>query len=93
MTNADQRRLSKRIADRRKAKEILHVSKGSGRMLKCKENSMLVPLLEYAFMEGDICEQAGGGLQSHPRLLEDTLYRTLQKNTDMKRARELVIAL
>ena len=34
-----------------------------------------------------------GGLQSHPRLLEDTLYRTTLNNTDMKGAGELVLAL
>ena len=46
MTNAEQRRLSLRIANRRKLKEILHVLKGSGRTL-----------LEYAFMEADIRER------------------------------------
>lgn len=44
-------------------------------------------------MEADIRERGGGGLQRHPRLLEDTLYRTMENNTDMKRARELVLAL
>lgn len=93
MTNEEQRRLALRIANKRELKEILHVSKGSGRKLKCEENTMLVPLLEYAFMEADIRELGGGGLQSHPRLLDDTLYKTPQNNTDMKRARELVVAL
>jgi len=87
------RDIKETIADRRKAKEILHVSKGSGHMLKCKENSVVVPLLDYAFMEANIRERRGGGLQSHPSLLGDTLYRTLQNNTDMKCARELVIDL
>ena len=54
---------------------------------------MLVPRLEYVFMQADIRERGGGGLQSHPRLLEDTMYRTMQNNTDKKRARELVLAL
>ena len=92
MTNEQQRTLTLRIANKRKLKEILHASKGRGRTFKCEENPMLVPLLEYAFLEGDI-ERGGGGLQSHPRLIEDTLYRTPQNNTDMKRARELIIAL
>ncbi|KAK2566598.1 hypothetical protein P5673_009232 [Acropora cervicornis] len=68
----------------------------SGRTLKCEENPILVdvPLLEYAFMEADIRERGGGeGLQSQPGLLEDTFHRTTQHNTDMKSARELVIAL
>ncbi|KAK2566595.1 hypothetical protein P5673_009229 [Acropora cervicornis] len=34
-----------------------------------------------------------GGLQSQPGLLEDTFHRTTQNNTDMKSARELVLAL
>ena len=44
-------------------------------------------------MEADIRERGGGGLQSDPRLLKDALYRTMQNNTDMKRSRELVLAL
>ena len=58
-------------------------------------NPMLVdvPLLEYAFMEADVRERGGEGLQSQPRLLEDTFHRTTQNNTDMKSARELVLAL
>lgn len=83
LTNEEQRRITLRIANKRKLKEILRVSKGHGCMLKC----------EYVFMETDICERGGGGLQSHPRLIDDTLYRTPQNNTDMKQARELVIAL
>ena len=93
MINAQQRTLSLRIANKRKAEEILHVSKGRGRRLNCEENSLFVPLLEYAFMEADIRERGGVGLQSHPRLLEETLYRTQQNHRDMKRARELVISM
>ena len=45
-------------------------------------------------MEADIRERGGGGgLQSQPGLLEDTFHRTTQNNTDMKSARELVLAL
>ena len=45
-------------------------------------------------MEAYIRERGGGeGLQSQPGLLEDTFHRTTQHNTDMKSARELVIAL
>lgn len=75
MTNEGQRKLAIRIANKRKMKEILHISAGRGRRLKCEENPMLVPLLEYAFMEADILE-GGGGVQSHPRLIDDTLYQT-----------------
>ena len=92
MTNEGQRKLAIRIANKRKMKEILHISAGRGRRLKCEENPMLVPLLEYAFMEADILE-GSGGVQSHPRLIDDTLYRTSDNITNMKRARELVTAM
>ena len=93
MTNEQQWRLALRIANQRKLKEILQVAPGHGRRLKCEENPSLVPLLEYAFMEADIHDRGGGGVQSHPRLIDDTLYRTPDSNTNMKQARELVIAL
>lgn len=92
MTNEQQRRLALRIANKRKVKEILHVAPGRGRKLKCEENPMLVPLLEYAFMEADVIA-GGGGVQSHPRLIDDTLYRTADNVTNMKQARELVLAM
>ena len=53
---------------------------------------MLVPLLEYAFMEADVIA-GGGGVQSHPRLIDDTLYRTADNVTNMKQAREFVLAM
>jgi hypothetical protein len=88
MTNRQQRYVGLRIANKRKLKEILHINPGRGRILKCVENPQLVPLLEYAFME---CDR--GGLQSHPRLTTDTLYRTPDCNIDMQKARELVVAM
>ena len=83
MTNEQQRRLALRIANRRKLNKILQVSAGRGRRLKCEENPSLVPLLEYAFMETDIC-YIGGGVQSHPRLIDETLYQAPDSNTNMK---------
>lgn len=56
ITQAEQEKLSLRIANGRKLREILHIMKGNGRTLKCEENPMLVPLLEYPFMEPNICE-------------------------------------
>lgn len=93
MTNEKQRRLSLRITNKRKIEEILYASKGRGQRLKCEENPLLVPLLEYAFIEAGIRKLGGGGVQSHLRLLDETLYRTPQSNMDMKRARELVVAM
>ena len=72
ITQAKQERLSLRIVNRRKLREILPISKGNGGTLKCKENPMLVPLLEYPFMEANICEQGRGGLQSYPHMQEYT---------------------
>ena len=82
--NEEQRKLALRIANKRKLKEILHVSKGSGRKLKCEENPMLVPLLEYVFMEADIRELGGGGVHSHPRLLDVTLFKGTLSRSDMR---------
>ena len=93
MTSENQYKLSLRIANKRKSMEILHIAPGRGRILKCEENQSLVPLLEYAFMESDVRDRGGGGQQSHPRLIDDTLYRTPDSNTNMKKAREIVIAL
>jgi hypothetical protein len=93
MANENQRKLSLRIANKRKSMEILHVQPGRGRILKCEENESLVPLVEYAFMNNDIHKRGGGGLQSHPRLIDETLYRTPDGNTDMKKAREIVISM
>ena len=73
--------------------EILHIAPGQGRILKCKENQSLLLLLEYAFMESDVRARGGGGQWSHPRLIDETLYRTPDSNTYMKKAREIVIAL
>lgn len=85
MSNRQQSALTERIISKRKVKEILHVKPGRGRKLKCEENPNLAPLLEYAFMES--------GIQSHPRLTVDTLYRTPDSNVYMKEARELVLAM
>ena len=73
--------------------EILHIAPGQGRILKCKENQSLLLLLEYAFMESDVRARGGGGQWSHPRLIDETLYRTPDSNTNIKKAREIVIAL
>ena len=54
ITQAEQERLLLRIANRRKVREILHISKGNGQTLKCEENPVLVPLLEYPFVEARI---------------------------------------
>ena len=49
--------------------------------------------LEYAFGELDVSKGGGGGLESHPRLITGTLYRTIDNVTSMKRAREILLSL
>lgn len=61
MTNAKQRAISLRIGNKRKAQEILHVSRGPGHRLNCEENMFFMPLLEYYFMESDIRERGDVG--------------------------------
>ncbi|KAK2566824.1 hypothetical protein P5673_009509 [Acropora cervicornis] len=60
--------------------------------IQCDKNPMLVPLWNTPSWK-PIFVNEEGGLQSQPGLLEDTFHRTTQNNTDMKSARELVLAL
>jgi hypothetical protein len=85
MSSRQQSALTERIISKWKVKETLHVKPGRGRKLKCEENLNLPPLLEYAFMES--------GIQSHPCLTVDTLYRTPDSNVYIKEARELLLAM
>ena len=70
-----------------------HVFKGRGRHLKCKEFVDLAGILEFAFGEEDRIVRAGGGLESHPRLIDTVLYQGADNNTIMKHVRETILAL
>ena len=48
-------------------------------------------LLEYAFGDHNTHICSGGGLESHPRLTDGTLYRTADNYATMKSARKLLL--
>ena len=93
LTNIQQYVLTKRIIKMRKMKEIKIINKGRGRLMKITEFPELSHLLEYAFGEHDTRVCSGGGLESHPRLTDGTLYRTADNQTTMKSARRLLLSL
>ena len=93
MNNEQQRRFTRRIVQSRKIKEIRTIHSGRGRHLKSDEFSELACILEYAFGERDIKEQGGGGMESHPRLMDGVLYRAHDSKTTMAKAREVLLAL
>ena len=66
---------------------------GRGRRLKCDEFPELPALLEYAFGQNDVLNMAGGGLEAHPKLYENTLYKAMDNKTNMREAREVILAL
>ena len=82
-----------RILDTMKLEKLHHVFAGRGRDLKCEEFPDLAGIIEFAFGENDRLARAGGGLESHPRLIDTVLYRTVDNNTMMKHAREIILAL
>ena len=65
LTNKQQHRLTKRIIEARKAKELRIIAALRGRKLKSEEFPGLAAAMEYAFGECDLA-QGGGGLESHP---------------------------
>ena len=92
MTNIQQYRLTQRIISTRKRKEIRTIAEGRGRKLKCDVFPELKIALQYAFGELDI-QEGGGGLESHPRLTTDTLYRGTGNATTMPKARQLLLLM
>ncbi len=59
-------------------------------MLKCEQWPHLAQTLEYIFGLQDLTERAGCGLEAHPRLKEDILYRSKDNNTFMRQAHEII---
>lgn len=82
-----------RILQKMKIEKLRHVFTGRGRELKSEEFPDLAGILEFAFSESDRIDRAGGGMESHPRLIDTVLYRAADSNTTMKHAREIVLAL
>ena len=73
-------------------KEIRIIAAGRGRKLKSQEFPDLAALMECVFGEYDIT-QGGGGLEAHPRLTTDVLYRASDSATTMKGARKILLSL
>ena len=82
-----------RLLQKMKLEKLHHIFKGRGRQLKCEEFPDLAAILEFAFGDGDRIDQADGGLESHPRLIDTVMYRAADNNTVMKQARETVLRL
>ena len=59
-------------------------------MLKCEQWADLAQTLEYIFNHQDVTQRAGGGLEAHPRLKEDILYRSKDNNTFTRQAHEII---
>ena len=92
-TNIQQHVLTKRIINMRKKKEIQIIAKGRGRLMLAAQFPELPLLLEYAFGDHNTHICSGGGLESHPRLTDGTLYRTADNYATMKSARKLLLLL
>ena len=93
LTGEAKRRKKYRMLQKMKLERLRHVFKGRGRHLKCEEFPDLAGILEFAFGEEDRVARAGGGLESHPRLIDTVLYRAADSNTIMRHARETILAL
>ncbi|KAJ7386201.1 hypothetical protein OS493_010594 [Desmophyllum pertusum] len=65
----------------------------AGRKLKIEEFPDISAILEYEFGEGDRVKRGGGGLESHPKLTNDILYRAADNMTNMIDARRALLAL
>ena len=65
----------------------------SGRKLKIEEFPDIAAILEYEFGEGDRIKRGGGGLESHPKLTNDILYRAADNVTNMTDARLALLSL
>ena len=81
------------IANRRKLKEVLHVSNIQEVERSNATKILCLSLFWNSHSWKPIFVNEEGGPQSLARLLEDTLYRATQNNTDMDRSGELVLPL
>ena len=78
-----------------KGRELHHQYKShiSGRKLKIEEFPDIAAILEYEFGEGDQLKRGVGGLESHSKLENDTLYRAADNKTNMADARLALLSL
>ena len=78
-----------------KEREFRHHYKShiSRRKLKVEEFPDIAAIIEYEFGDGDRLKRGGGGLESHSKLENDTLYRAADNKTNMADARLALLAL
>ena len=91
MTNEQQACLTKRIIKTRKRKEIKLPEKydARGRMLKYEQFPEMCRIMEGIFEGGSADGCTGGGLESHPRLITSTRYRSVDNVIFMRQARNI----
>lgn len=65
----------------------------SGRKVKIEEFQDIAAILEYKFGEGDRNKRSGGGLESHPKLTNNILYRAADNLTNMRDAHLALLSL
>ncbi|CAB3980518.1 Hypothetical predicted protein [Paramuricea clavata] len=93
LTGEQARRKKYRMLQKMKLEKLQHMFKGRGRLLKSDQFPDLAGVLQFCFGEGDRIDRAGGGLESHPRLIDTVLCCPADSNTIMKHTRETVLAL
>ena len=89
LTNEQKRRLTKRIISQRKHKLFKLQFETRGRNLKADIFPELKFVLEQIFSHGS--NGLLGGLESHPRLTTDILYRSRDNTLFMREAREILL--
>ena len=93
MTNEQQWRLTKRIIEHCKKKEAKRPQQfdNRGHKLKVEEFPEMSKITESVFESGSTDDKLGGGLESHPRLITATRYRTPDNLTFMRQARKILL--
>ena len=89
MTNEQQRRTTKRIIAQRKTNNFKLKYETRGRMMLADKFPELKIVLEEIFNAG--VTGMHGGLESHPRLTTDVLYRSRDNTLFMHQAREILL--
>ena len=93
MTNSQQQQFEKKKLRKLTSRYLKEICNGRGRRLKCQEFPELPALLEYTFGQRDILTGGGGGLEAHPKLYENTLYKAMDNKSTMREARDVILAL
>ena len=90
MTVIQQYHLQKRIMQARKDNEMKLKFESRGRMMKAEEWPQLCKVMEYIFGEYDQKENSGGGLEAHPRLKNEVMFRSVHNNMFMTQALKII---